>query len=111
MGLDWAKQEHGIAVVDGNGRIMVETTIKHTAEGWHRLREKLIDLAGPGLSFLAATIETNRGPAVERLLELGCVVYPINPNAAKCYRSRKTPSGSKTDHLDALSFADVLRTD
>ena len=111
MGLDWAKQEHAIAVVDGNGQIMVETTIKHTAEGWHRLREKLIDLAGPDLSFVAATIETNRGPVVERLLELGCTVYPINPNAAQCYRSRKAPSGSKTDRLDALSFADALRTD
>jgi len=111
MGLDWAKKEHAIAVVDRDGRIMVETTIEHTAEGWHRLREKLVDLAGPDLSFVAATIETNRGPAVERLLELGCVVYPINPNAAQCYRSRKTPSGSKTDRLDALSFADALRTD
>ncbi|MFC1793785.1 transposase [Planctomycetota bacterium] len=37
--------------------------------------------------------------------------YPINPNAAQCYRSRKAPSGSKTDRLDALSFADALRTD
>ena len=111
MGLDWAKKEHAIAVVDGDGRIMLETTIEHTAEGWHRLREKLVDLAGPDMSFVAATIETNRGPAVERLLELGCVVYPINPNAAQCYRSRKTTSGSKTDRLDALSFADALRTD
>jgi len=111
MGLDWAKQEHAIAVVDGDGRIMVETTIEHTAEGWHRLREKLVDLAGPDLSLVAATIETNRGPVVERLLELGCTVYPINPNAAQCYRSRKAPSGGKTDRLDALSFADALRTD
>lgn len=111
MGLDWAKQEHAIAVVDGDGRIMMETTIEHTAEGWHRLREKLVDLAGPDLSLVAATIETNRGPVVERLLELGCMVYPINPNAAQCYRSRKAPSGSKTDRLDALSFADALRTD
>ncbi len=111
MGLDWAKQEHAIAVVDGNGRIMMETTIEHTAEGWHRLREKLVDLAGPDMSLVAATIETNRGPVVERLLELGCTVYPINPNAAQCYRSRKAPSGSKTDRLDALSFADALRTD
>jgi transposase len=111
LGLDWAKQEHEIVVVGGDGRIMLETRIKHTAEGWHRLREKLVDLAGPNLSFVAATIETNRGPAVERLLELGCAVYPINPNAAQCYRGRKAPSGSKTDRLDALSFADALRTD
>jgi transposase len=111
MGLDWAKQEHAIVVVDRGGRIRVDTRIKHTAEGWHRLREKLVALAGPDLSFVAATIETSRGPVVERLLELGCAVYPINPNAAQCYRGRKAPSGSKTDRLDALSFADALRTD
>ncbi|MHC4510440.1 MAG: IS110 family transposase, partial [Planctomycetota bacterium] len=111
MGLDWAKQEHAIVVVDREGRIRVDTSIKHTAEGWYRLREKLVALAGPDLSLVAATIETNRGPAVERLLELGCAVYPINPNAARWYRARKTPSGSKTDRLDALSFADALRTD
>ena len=111
MGLDWAKQEHAIAVVDGDGRIRLETKIEHTAEGWHHLREKLVALAGPDLSFVAATIETNRGLVVERLLELGCAVYPINPNAAQCYRVRKAPSGSKTDRLDALSFADALRTD
>ncbi len=62
MGLDWAKQEHAIAVVDGDGRIMTETTIEHTAEGWHRLRGKLVDLAGPDLSLVAATIETNGLP-------------------------------------------------
>jgi hypothetical protein len=102
MGLDWAKQEHAIVVVDGEGRIRLETRIDHTAEGWH---------AGPNLSMVAVTIETNRGPAVERLLELGCAVYPINPNAAPCYRVRKAPSGGKTDRLDALSFANALRTD
>jgi transposase len=81
------------------------------AEGWHHLCEKLVDLAGPDLSVVAATIETNCGPAVERLLELGCTVYPLNPKAAQRYRDRKAPSGGKTDHLDALSFADALRTD
>ena len=64
MGLDWAKQEHAIIVVDREGRIRLDTRIEHTAEGWHHLREKLVDLAGPDLSFVAATIETNRGPAV-----------------------------------------------
>ncbi|MEW6404797.1 MAG: transposase, partial [Chloroflexota bacterium] len=93
MGLDWAKREHAIVGVDREGRIRVDTSIEHTAEGWHRLREKLVALAGPDLSLGAVTIETNRGPAVERLLELGCAVYPINPNAAQCYRARKAPSG------------------
>ena len=60
---------------------------------------------------MAVAIETSRGPAVERLLELGCTVYPLNPKAASRYRDRKAPSGTKTDRLDAFSFADALRTD
>ena len=111
MGFDWAKEEHEIVVVDGDGRVTLDLRIKHTAEGWHRLREKLVDLAGLDLSVVAVVIETNRGPAVERLLELGCTIYPLNPKAAQRYRDRKAPSGGKTDHLDAFSFADALRTD
>ena len=111
MGFDWAKEEHQIVVVDGHGRITLDLRIKRTAEGWHRLREKLVNLAGLDLSVVAVAIETNRGPAVERLLELGCTIYPLNPKAAQRYRDRKAPSGGKTDHLDAFSFADALRTD
>lgn len=111
MGLDWAKEYHEIVVVDRNGRIVLDLRIEHTAEGWRGLREKLLDLAGYDLFVVAVTVETNRGPAVERLLELGCALYPLNPKAAQRYRDRKAPSGGKTDHLDALSFADALRTD
>jgi len=57
------------------------------------------------------SIETCSGPAVERLLALGCRVYPINPRSARAYRTRKAPSGTKDDALDAWSFADALRTD
>jgi transposase len=56
-------------------------------------------------------IETSCGPAVERLLELGMTVYPINPKAAERFRDRKSPAGVKSDSLDAWCFADALRTD
>lgn len=111
MGLDWARKHHEIVVVDPKGQIVLDLAIDHTAEGWHRLREKLVNIVGPDLSQIAATIETSSGPAVERLLELGCTVFPLNPKAAQRYRDRKAPSGGKTDHLDAWSFADALRTD
>src|SRR5204863_4005893 len=38
-------------------------------------------------------------------------LYPVNPLAAKRYRERKVPSGSKTDRHDAWGLADALRTD
>ena len=74
MGLDWAKEYHEIVVVDSDGQIGLDLRIEHTTEGWCGLREKLLDLAEPDLSVVAATIETNCGPAVERLVELGCAV-------------------------------------
>ncbi len=111
MGLDWAKDHHDIIVVDPTGRIVLDLGIAHTADGWRQLHRKLAEVAGGDLSVVAVTIETSHGPAVEQLLELGCTVYPLNPKAAKSYRSRKAPSGTKTDRLDAFSFADALRTD
>ena len=111
VGFDWAKDHHEIVVIDRDGHIVLDLQIGHHAEGWHRLREKLVRLAGPDLSAVAVAIETNCGPAVEKLLELGCCVYPLNPKSAQRYRDRKAPSGNKTDHLDAWSFADALRTD
>jgi len=60
---------------------------------------------------LAIAIETSSGAAVERLLDAGYSVFPINPKAAKHYRERKAPSGTKTDFVDAWSLADALRVD
>jgi transposase len=110
-GLDWARQKHDLVAVDGQGRKQIELTIEETAEGWAALRDKLIGQVGRDLSLVAVAVETNNGPAVERLLELGCRVYPLNPKAASRYRDRKAPSGGRNDQLDAWSFADGLRTD
>jgi len=111
MGFDWATKHHDVVVLNREGRTVLDLHISHTAEGWRHLRDQLVNLAGSDLRVVAVTIETNCGPAVEHLLELGCTLYPLNPKAAQRYRDRKAPSGGKTDHLDALSFADALRTD
>jgi len=110
-GLDWAKDHHDIVAVDGQGRKVVEVTIPDTAAGWADLKEKFVSQVGAELSAVAVAVETNNGPAVERLVELGCRVYPLNPKAASRYRDRKAPSGGRNDRLDAFSFADGLRTD
>lgn len=111
VGFDWAKNEHDVVMLDATGRIVIEMVIDNTAEGWRCLRQELAGLAGEDLSVVGVAIETNRGPAVERLLQLGCTVYPLHPKAASRYRDRKAPCGGKTDRLDAWSFGDALRTD
>lgn len=106
VGFDWAAEKHDVVVVDRDGKVELTLTFPDTAEGWARLREKLRTLGKVGVA-----IETSRGPAVERLLEAGWTVFPMNPKAAERFRDRKAPSGVKDDTLDAWSFADALRSD
>jgi len=106
VGLDWARDHHDVVVVDREGRIVEDFRFEDTAEGWQLLRKKLSAYPHP-----AVVIETSSGATVERLLEGGYAVYPVNPKAAKRYRERKAPSGTKTDRLDAWSLADALRLD
>jgi len=111
MGFDWARTQHQAVAVDAAGKILLDVTVPDTAEGWCKLRERLIAGVGTDLWKVAVAVETCNGPAVERLLEMGCQVYPLNPKAAQRYRDRKAPAGAKSDRLDAFSFADALRTD
>jgi transposase len=105
-GFDWAKDHHDLVVVDRNGQKVLEFRIADDAEGWNQLRQKVQTFPA-----LAVAVETSQGAVVERLLEAGLAIYPVNPKAASRYRDRKAPSGTKTDHLDAWSLADALRVD
>jgi transposase len=105
-GFDWAMQEHQCVVVDRAGQVMLNLRFSNDAQGWNNLRDKLANFAKLGVA-----IETSCGPAVERLLEIGVTVYPMNPKSAERYRDRKSPAGVKSDELDAWCFADALRTD
>ena len=85
---------------------MLSLRFADDAEGWAQFRQRIASFP-----CLGVAIETNCGPAVERLLDLGLALYPLNPKAAERYRDRKAPAGAKDDALDAWSFADALRTD
>lgn len=111
VGFDWAMEDHDIVAVDPSGRIVLDMAVQDTAEGWALFRQRLIGQVGQDMSKVAVAVETCNGPAVERLLAMGCGVYPLNPKAAKRYRDRKNVSGAKSDRLDAWSFGDGLRTD
>ena len=106
VGFDWAGDHHDVVLVDQHGKIVEDFRFDDTAEGWQLLVKKLDKHSDP-----AVAIETSGGMTVQRLLESGYAVYPVNPKAAKRYRERKAPSGTKTDHLDAWSLADALRLD
>lgn len=105
-GLDWAKDHHDVVILDRNGVVVADFVFPHTGEGWEQFRERLKEYGSVGVA-----IETSQGAAVTQLLRSGVTVYPVQPKAAKKYRERKAPSGTKTDYLDAWSLADALRVD
>jgi transposase len=123
-GFDWAMEAHQFCLMDKQGVVLFNFSFADDAQGWAQLRARIaacVQASAPEQSSstqvdnvsyrLGVTIETACGPAVERLLELGVAVYPVNPKAAERYRDRKAPSGVKSDGLDAWCFADALRTD
>jgi transposase len=105
-GFDWATEQHQFAVVDRDGTVLLNLRFSNDVAGWSELRAKVA-----AYPRLGVAIETSCGPAVERLLELGVTVYPINPKSAERFCDRKAPAGVKNDPLDAWCFADALRSD
>jgi len=104
--MDWARDDHAIAIVDSHGRQVHRSTIEHSAAG---LRELLGLLARTGVSEVA--IERPDGPVVDTLLDAGITVVVISPNQLKNLRSRYGSAGNKDDRFDAFVLADTLRTD
>ncbi len=105
-GIDWARDDHAVSVVDARGREISRRTVAHTAAG---LRELVSILAGAGAG--EAAIERPDGPVIDALLDAGVTVVVISPNQVKNLRGRYGSAGNKDDRFDAFVLADTLRTD
>lgn len=103
-GFDWAKDHHDVLVLDGAGKIVAEFRFDHTASGWSLCQEKLAPFPQ-----VAIAVEAGHSAAIERLVMLDYRVYPVHPRSSKSYRTRKLPSGTKTDRRDCWALADALR--
>ena len=105
-GIDWARDDHAVSVVDRSGRESQRWTVAHSEDG---LRGLVRRLARIGVAEV--TIERPDGPVVEALLGAGLTVVVISPNQLKNLRSRYGSAGNKDDRFDAYILADTLRTD
>ena len=105
-GLDWARDDHAVSVVDARGRELVRHSVEHSAAG---LAELVKVLLGAGCREVA--IERPDGPVVEALLGADITVVVISPNQVKNLRGRYGSAGNKDDRFDAFVLADTLRTD
>src|SRR4051812_38024122 len=93
-GIDWANNDHAIAVVDACGRTIKRFTVPHTGHG---LRELVRRLEATGVAEVA--IERSDGKVVDALLEVGLTVVVISPNQLKNLRSRYGSAGNKDDRF------------
>jgi hypothetical protein len=108
-GIDWAKDEHALCVVEAKGpKILLEGRFAHDEGGIEKLCSSLVQM---GVERVA--IERPEGILVERVLDAGITVLAIHPNQLKASRPRFRASGarSKSDSFDAFCLAELARTD
>jgi transposase len=105
-GVDWAKDEHAVCVLEQDGRPVSERRFAHDERGIASMCARLREL---GVGRVA--IERPDGLLVGRLLETELVVLPIHPNRLKAARPRFRAAGGKSDAFDAFCLAELARTD
>jgi transposase len=105
-GIDWASDEHAVAVVDEQGLPVDRFSVAHTAPGLRWLIARL-----RRWEVTEVAIERPDGPVVDGLLEAELIVFVIDPKQVKNMRGRYGSAGNKDDRFDAYVLADVLRTD
>jgi transposase len=110
-GLDWAEGHHDLALVDQDGNLIGKRRIKDNAQGFAELLELLTEAGDSAENPIPVAIETSRGLMVAALRATGRAVYAINPMAVARYRERHSVSRKKSDHVDAMTLANILRTD
>jgi transposase len=96
-GIDWARDDHAIVIIDTDARPVYRGVIEHSAKG---LKDLTAVLARTGVDEVA--IERPDGPVVEALLGAGITVVVVNPNQVKNLRSRYGSAGNKDDRFDAF---------
>ena len=106
-GIDWASERHAVCVLDDAGHQATAFEIAHTADGFDQLVARLRRHGAP--AELPVAIERPDGRLVDRLLEAGHPVVPVQPNAIKAWRDAEVLSGAKTDPSDAALIAEYLR--
>ena len=105
-GIDWARDDHAVSIVNAVGRQLDRRTVAHSSAG---MRELLGFLTRHGATEVA--IERPDGPVIDALLDAEITVVVISPNQVKNLRGRYGSAGNKDDRFDAFVLADTLRTD
>lgn len=105
-GVDWAKDNHAVCIIDSDGEPLERFTVAHSKTGLARLNAVL-----DRHSVNTIGIERGDGPVIDALLAAGRIIYVIPPSQVKALRQRYGSAGNKDDRFDAFVLADTVRTD
>jgi len=107
IGLDWASQQHALALYDCATGKRENSTLEHAPEAiaqWaHGLEQRF------GGRKIALCLEQAKGALINALLEYSfLVLYPINPATAARYRQAFKTSRAKDDPTDAQVCLEIV---
>jgi|WetSurMetagenome_2_1015567.scaffolds.fasta_scaffold136467_1 transposase len=109
VGIDWAGEEHQVCIIDEEGKTKDDFSIPDSPQGIDVMVSRIKQLAGK-IEKTPVIIETSHGLLFAELVNLGFLVYPVNPKSASRYKESLKVSKVKTDSLDAYALAHMLRT-
>jgi transposase len=97
VGIDWAEAFHLVALGHPDEGVMQVRRVEHTPAAVDQLIAQIAALE-PDPGEVRVVIETRHGLLVERLLDAGYVVLPVNPDLVA---RRRGPARKKDDAEDA----------
>ncbi len=97
VGIDWSEEFHLVALGTPEEGITEAARVAHTPKAIEALVAKIAALE-PDPAEVRVVIESRHGMLVERLLEAGYVVVPVNPHMVA---KRRGPAKKKDDAEDA----------
>src|SRR5437763_505274 len=110
-GIDWSERHHDVALVDQDGTLIAKRGIGESVEDFTELLTLLAEAGDNAEEPIPVAIETSRGLLVAALRATGRPSCAINPMGVARYRERHCVSRKKSDHADAMTLANILRTD
>ncbi|HEX9797760.1 MAG TPA: IS110 family transposase [Anaerolineales bacterium] len=107
VGIDWADQQHAVALLDPQSGTVTHENVAQTPEALDDWALQLLQRFG-GLP-IAVALEQSRGALIYALMKYPHLVpYPVPPARLAAYRQAFTSSGAKDDPTDADLVLDYL---
>ncbi|RKY94871.1 MAG: IS110 family transposase [Candidatus Hydrothermota bacterium] len=106
VGIDWARTQHTVCLLNIEGKRMGLFKVEATAKGNDVLLREIRKHKAP----CVIAIEREDLPVVSFMREEGFTVLIVEPSRTRFLRDEIRKGGSKTDEIDARAIAEYART-